>query len=156
MIPAHVIAGASPAERAGFVHKVQEARLQVTEVFTSRFQDLVTAGRAADYPPLVDRFKLKFDACQQSLERISEALSAQPIVAGLVRNVAREESKRLELQLELQVLEQNLSMLGLDDPDQPDLKEKVLAKRKALKECVEGIYEVLEELRGEAADMEDD
>ena len=50
------------------VQKVQEARLQVTQVFTSRFEDLVTAGRAAEYPPLVERFKPKFEACQTSLE----------------------------------------------------------------------------------------
>lgn len=116
---------------------------------------MVTAGRASEYPALVDRFKPKFAACQSSLERIAAALSSEPVVAGLVGKVAREEGKRLDMQLELQVQEQHLSLLGLDDPDQPELKQAVIAKRKALKDCTDGIYEILEELRCEAADIED-
>ena len=68
LIPEAVIASASARELASMVQKVQEARLQVTQVFASRFEDLVTAGRASEYPPLVERFKPKFEACQTSLE----------------------------------------------------------------------------------------
>eukprot|EP00966_Prymnesium_polylepis_P079295 1837810-Prymnesium_polylepis.1 len=37
-IPQSVIDAASARERAAMVQKVQEARLQVTEIFTSRFR----------------------------------------------------------------------------------------------------------------------
>ena len=88
-------------------------------------------------------------------QRIAAALVSEQVVANLVRKVAREEGKRLEMQLELQVLEQHLSLATLDDPDQPELKQNVVAKRKALKDCTDGVFEVLEELRCEAADIED-
>mmetsp|Transcript_23574 Transcript_23574/g.58508 ORF Transcript_23574/g.58508 Transcript_23574/m.58508 type:complete len:182 (-) Transcript_23574:357-902(-) len=154
LLPDTTTTTASPQELVRLVQTVQEARLQVMEVFISRFQDLVTAGRAAEYPALVERFKPKFQACQTSLGRISDALGPHQVVAALVKRVEAEESKRLDIQLELQVLEQHLSLLGLDDPDQPEMKEQVRTKRAALKTCSESIYELLEELRCEAADIE--
>lgn len=154
LVPQHVVDAATPTELVRYVHKVQEARLQVLNTFESRFQDLVTAGRAAEYPPLVERFKPKFGACRTSLERISSALAPYKVVASLVQKVANKEDERLDIQLELQVLEQHLSLLSIDHPDHPELKQKVASKRSALKQCNESIFEALEELRCEAADIE--
>lgn len=153
LLPAARLTAASPSELVGLVRNVQEARIELSWTFTSRYQDLVTAGRAEEYPMLVDRFSQKFAACQSSLEMISKALASHPFVSSLVSKVATEESKRLEIQLDLQVLEQRLSLLGLDDPDHADLKQKVALKRGALKTCGEHIFETLEELQCEAADL---
>ena len=66
-----------------------------------------------------------------------------------------EEEKRFALQLELQVLRQRYSLVDLDDPEQPELKQATATCQKRLKECTSAIYEILEELREEAADLED-
>ena len=141
-------------ELANMVHKVQEARLQVAEIFESRFEDLVTGGRAGEYAGLVERFKEKFDACSGSLIRLADALdSRNATIASLVRKVISAEGRHFTLLLELQVLRQRYSLLSIDDPDQPELKEILAAKQRDLSVCTACIYEALEELREEAADL---
>ena len=70
-IPSSVLAAAGPSELVGAVLQSQESRVGVTALFDSAFEDLVTAGRADDYPALVDRFKLNYAA-------ISENFSVAP------------------------------------------------------------------------------
>lgn len=154
-MPQQLLLASSARELAGLVNTVQEAVKQVAEIFDSRFSDLVTNGQAAEYPALVERFKPKFAACSDSLARIADALASHSgLLARLVGKVRHEEDRRFELQLELQVLRQRCSLLGLDDPDLPELKTNTDVCQKALDTCTLGIYEVLEELRCEAAEEE--
>ena len=51
-IPQYVIDAASARERAAMVQKVQEARLQVTDIFTSRFRKAVIQSRLVLQPRL--------------------------------------------------------------------------------------------------------
>lgn len=156
-VPPDVIAASTAVELVKLVQRVQEARLAVTERFQSRFEDLVTAGQAADYKGLVDRFRPRYAAVDDSLERIAVALSpAHGMLASLVRGIIKREAARLDLALEEQVLRQNLSLLGPDEPDRPELKGRVGALQKKLAETEGAIHEGLEELRCEAADIEDE
>lgn len=105
------IEGKSAFALCQVVQKAPEAYLLLNKLFESRFGDLVTAGMAEAYRPLVEEFKTLFGAVASNLQRCAAALEAQgqPMVAGLVRSVERAEAKRLTIELERQVLRQRLS-----------------------------------------------
>lgn len=145
----------STLELCTAVQKVSQSVLALSELFESRFGDLVTAGRASEYPPLVDEFKALFAAASGNLERIHAALEKRglPVVAGLVRTVQRSEESRLTIELERQVLRQRLSR-G-EEEEQVALRERLRETQKEQDGCVEEIREALEEIRAEAADLEE-
>ena len=66
----------STLELCTAVQKISQSFLALSELFESRFGDLVTAGRASEYPPLVDEFKLLFAAASGNLARIDAVLRA--------------------------------------------------------------------------------
>ena len=65
--------------------------LRLSELFESRFGDLVTVGDAASYGPLVVEFKALFGAVADNLQRVQAALEQQalPLLATMVRTVER-------------------------------------------------------------------
>tara|TARA_B110001452_G_scaffold46949_1_gene35912 strand:- start:59 stop:520 length:462 start_codon:yes stop_codon:yes gene_type:complete len=148
-------AGTSTIELCTAVQKVSQSVLALSELFESRFGDLVTAGRASEYPPLVDEFKALFAAASSNLERIHAALDKRGLsmVAGLVRTVQRKEERRLAIELERQVLRQRLSRA--EEEEQVAIRERLRETQKEQDGCVEEVREALEEIRAEAADLEE-
>lgn len=157
-LPEHVIRDERLRGLISIVHKVQEMRVSVYKHFDDAFERLVTAGDAEGYRPCVDRFKPKFLACNDDLERIAmrlDALSQKP-VANLVRNVMRCERVRFDAKCDEQVLRQRYSVTDLEADERPELKQQVHAKASFLAEQAAAVEEALEELRAEAADAEDE
>ena len=111
-----------------------------------------------DYPALVDRFKLKFASCSDNLERAAAALVAkgEPVLAGSVGRVKKEEARRLELQLELQVLRQRRALSKYETDERRDFDQRTSATASALEACDAGIAELHEEIRCEIADMDEE
>ena len=127
----------------------------LSELFESRFGDLVTVGDADAYGPLVVQFKALFGAVASDLERVQAALQqhALPLLAAMVRTVERAEGRRLTIELERQVLRQRLSR-G-DEEGQAALHVRLEETREAQQTCIDEIREALEELRAEAADLDE-
>ena len=126
--------------------------------FDDAFERLVTVGQADAYPACVERFKPKFAAIDADLERIAmrcDSRNQQPL-SGLVRSIIREERKRLEAKLAEQVLRQRYSISELDDEDRPAIKQRLQKTSAELAERAAAVEEALEELRAEAADIEED
>ena len=113
-IPDSHIGSARARELLDIVQASQRARVELSQRFDDVFEHLVTGGRADEYHGLVERFKLKFDAIASNLDRAAERLSIAAaggaVLAGLVAKVNESEARRLERQLELQVLRQRLSI----------------------------------------------
>jgi hypothetical protein len=73
----------------------------------------------------------------------------------MVKAINAEEARRLELQLELQVTRQRLSLSEAESEEAQGGKHRVKTLEGALSASTGKIYEALEELRCEAADLED-
>ena len=133
-----------------------QVSLRLSELFESRFGDLVTVGDAAAYGPLVEEFKALFGTVAANLQRVQTALKQQalPLLATMVRTVERAEGQRLTIELERQVLRQRLSR-G-EEEEQAALRVRLKATREAQQGCIDEIREALDELRAEAADLDDD
>ena len=67
----------------------------------------------------------------------------------------RAEAKREAVSRDVQVLRQHLSVAPLEDPGRGELKAKLAQARALVQELVDAINEHLEELRCEAADLEE-
>ena len=79
---------------------------------------------------------------------------ALPLLATMVRTVERAEGRRLTIELERQGLRQRLSR-G-EEEEQAALRVRLEATREAQQGCIDEIREALDELRAEAADLDDD
>lgn len=157
-IPEEAIAEAIASSCLGFASKVEQHNLNLFAAFDNAFEHLVTRGDASGYPPMVDRFKPKFAALEQNLERIAARLDAlkQVPLAGLVRRMATAAPDRLEKKLEEQVLRQQVSVSELESEERPALKERLKAVTASLKTKDAAVEEVLEELRAELADLDEE
>ena len=139
------------------VQRVQQMRVGLYEYFDDAFERLVTVGDAEGYPSCVDRFKPKFAACDEDLERIAMRLDAlHGPVSALVRNVIREERVRFSAKCDEQVLRQRLSLTEVESDERPALKQRVQEVGATLARHAESVEEALEELRAEAADADED
>lgn len=140
------------------VQKAQQLRVATFGNFDDAFERLVTVGDADGYPACVERFKPKFAALDSNLERCAMRLDAlqQAPCGTLVRSITRNERLRFEAKCDEQVLRQRLSLTELESEERPDLKSKVQAKSEALAAHAMAVEEALEELRAEAADVEED
>ena len=157
-VPEHAIADEGVRSLILLAQRVQQMRVQVYSHFDDAFERLVTVGDAAGYPPCVERFKPKFAACDDDLERIAvrlDALRHAPIGA-LTRNVVRSERLRFAAKCEEQVLRQRLSLVDLESDERPALKQQVQAASSGLAQLAASVEEALEELRAEAADADDE
>ena len=116
----------------------------------------MTVGDAAAYGPLVEEFKALFGTVAANLQRVQTALEQQalPLLATMVRTVERAEGRRLTIELERQVLRQRLSR-G-EEEEQAALRVRLESTREAQQACIDEIREALDELRAEAADLDDD
>ena len=152
-MPAHVYEGANAPALLRAVFQNEEARVALTALFDSGFEDLVTGGRASEYGALVERFKLKYAAVDENLAQIASRLPAA--LAPSVNSVLRLEGERAAFLLRVQVLRQRLSMAELDQPDRPQMAQELGALRKQMQSTMGEIAETLEELRSEAADYEE-
>jgi len=150
---------ASASQLVALVQQSQEKRIQVAATFDDQFEHLVTAGRADDYAALCERFMERFRAIAGNLDRAGSALAAGSVhgdaLAQMVRAINAEEARRLELQLELQVTRQRLSLSEAESEEAQGGKQRVTTLEGALSTSTGKIYEALEELRCEAADLED-
>ncbi len=154
-IPDEVIKEASPSKLVALVQQSQEHRIKVAATFDDLFEHLVTGGRADEYAALCERFVERFKAIADNLERAATGLAAEPALAQMVKTVNAEEARRLELQLELQVTRQRLSVAEAESDEAQGGKHRVQILEAALATTTGKIYETLEELRCEAADLED-
>lgn len=140
------------------VHQNQQARIELSALLDSRFEDLVTAGQAAEYSALVERFNAKFDALSQNTDAIAAKFRLEPeggaMLASLLQRLQRQEEERLKLQLKIQVLRQrsSLSAGGAED-EHAELEAQLSEQRTAMKECTAAIFELVEEMQCEVADM---
>ena len=155
-IPDDVIESASTAELVRLVFKTQEARVTVAERFEDVFEHLVTGGRADEYAPLCDRFKPRLEAVNDNLERLAARMDKHPALMAMVQRVLQSEVKRIDLQLELQVLRQRLSVSAADGLVREREKSQVQSVQSQDEKLKGVIFETLEELRCEAADLEED
>jgi hypothetical protein len=158
-IPADVLAAAPPAELVRLVHKSQEARVTLAERFDDVFEHLVTGGKADEYHGLVERFRARFDALADNVERARARIEVAPagaLMAGMIGRINDQERRRLEMQLELQVLRQRLSISRASGLVKEGEKARVAEVEGAIKACQGAIFEALEELREEAADLDDE
>ena len=139
------------------VQRTQEVRIAVAERFEELFEFLVTGGRADEYSGLVTRFKARFEALSGNLERAAALLDAakQAPLARLVRGIAREEAAHLDEALKVQVLRQRLSVCEAESEAAAGLKKQLAAAGAAVAARREAVFESLEELRCEAADLEE-
>lgn len=154
-IPAEVLDAASSTKLVALVQQSQTQRINVAQKFEDVFEILVTGGRADEYTALCDRFSTRFGALSRNLEMCAARLSGEPALATMVQDVNASEAKRLELQMELQVVRQRLSLAEVESEDAAGGKQRVTALEGELKALTGQIYESLEELRCEAADLED-
>ena len=146
--------GCSARELLRIVQKNNGAVLQLSELFESRFADLVTEGRADEYAPLCETFKPLFGACSANLSRVEAALAApQPALASMVKTCRVAEERRFELELQRQVLRQRMSRA--EDEEQQELRKQLKAVEAEQGGRVEVIRETLEELRAEEYDLEE-
>lgn len=151
--PQSFVEAATASGLLALVQQSQETCVQVAALFDDIFEFYVTAGRAAEYPGLVDRFKLRFGALRSNLDRAAAALDGEHApIALLVRDIAEHEAARLELQLETQVLRQRLSMSD-DSPDKPELQQRLREVTATASSATDAIFEALEALSAEAADL---
>ena len=154
-IPDDIMNGASASKLVSLVQQSQEHRIKVAQRFDDLYEHLVTGGRADEYTALCDRFKARFDAIADNLERVAARLSSEPVLANMVKAVNAEETRRLELQLELQVIRQRHSVAEAESEEALGGKHRVQTLEAAIGKLTAKIYEQLEELRCEAADLED-
>ena len=140
------------------VSKVQQLRVGIFDYFDDAFERLVTVGDAEGYPACVERFKPKFTALDGDLERCAMRLDAlqQAPLGTLVRGIIRIERIRFDAKCEEQVLRQRLSLTELDSDERPALKTSVVQKTAALAAEAAKVEEALEELRAEAADLDEE
>mmetsp|Transcript_11779 Transcript_11779/g.16865 ORF Transcript_11779/g.16865 Transcript_11779/m.16865 type:complete len:188 (+) Transcript_11779:13-576(+) len=151
--------GASPKKLIHFVHQTQEARISLTENFDSRFSDLVTAGKGEEYPQLVEQFKALYAACDVSLETIATRLASIPAgqaASKVVTSIVLEERSRADAHLQVQVMRQHKSVAGAaGEEGVADTAEALAMVEANEKSHISKIAELEEELRAEAADMDD-
>lgn len=147
----------SPAALVRSVQRSQEVRVAVAVRFEEIFEFYVTAGRADDYQGLVARFNARFEALSSNLERAAAALETakQPPLARLVRSVAREEAAHLEAALQVQVLRQRLSVSDSESESHAEIKQVLQVAQARVSKSREAIFETLDELRCEAADLDE-
>ena len=153
-IPDGVLGAASPLKLVQFCQQSQEQRIEVAKIFQDVFEHLVTGGKADEYPGLCDRFQARFDAIAGNFERAAERLSSELAIAAMLRSINRDEAKRLELQLQLQVVNQRRSVAEVESEEAVEGKAQFQALEAKMGELTGKIYEALEELRCEAADLE--
>lgn len=154
-IPDKMLNSASPLKLVTLVQQSQEHRIATAARFEDLFEHLVTGGRADEYSALCDRFKTRFDAITHNLDAIAERLSGEPALAAMVKAVNSAEARRLQLQLELQVVRQRLSLAESESEEAIGGKQRVQALEASIGQITNKIYESLDELRCEAADLED-
>ena len=155
-IPDSDIISSSTAALLRLVQKSSEMRIGLYSTFDDCFENLVTRGKADEYSGLVDRFKLKFSAIDDTLGRVCDRLhvASQPALVAMVQTVIREERDRLAAKLDEQVLRQHLSTTDLESEERPALKKRVQDVSSSLASKAAAVEDALEELRAEAADLD--
>mmetsp|Transcript_39338 Transcript_39338/g.82532 ORF Transcript_39338/g.82532 Transcript_39338/m.82532 type:complete len:183 (-) Transcript_39338:706-1254(-) len=155
-LPDGALEGVTASGLLRAVQRVQESRLELHVLLEDRYEELVTQGKADEYPTLVERFNAKYAVCSENLEALASALAAasQPKLGERVRQLRALEDSRQPLWLEVQVLRQHMSMTSPDDPMKKELEVKLAKARIAVQEKIDSINETLEELRCEAADLD--
>jgi len=157
-MPEDFLATSAASRVLSAVFQTQEQRVTITALFESRFEELVTAGQAAAFPELVERFRLLYDAIAANLVACAERLDAlgQPALAAMVQSLWGDEEVRGKLWLDMQLARQHHSVSSIDDPARPELVETLRVAKRELAQKVESITEKLEELRCEATDLEEE
>lgn len=140
------------------VHQNQQARIELSALLESRFEDLATAGQAEEYNALVERFNVKFEALSQNTEAIATKLRLEPeggaMLASFLQRLESQEEERLKLQLKIQVLRQRASLsAGSVGDGHTELESQLSEQRAAMKECTAAIFELVEDMQCEVADM---
>jgi len=143
-----------------FVHQAQEARLALTANMESRFSDLVTAGKAGEYPHLVEQFKALYDACDATLETLATRLAAAAggkAASKIVTSIVLEERSRGDAHLKVQVMRQHKSVAGAAGEAGVASTAEALAMVEANEKAhIVSISELQDELRAEAADLDEE
>ena len=113
------------------VFRSHEGRVTLHALFDDAFERLVTDGRAAEYAPLVERYRLKYAALDENEARCADrmrAISDASGCAAMVDGIRRAESARLELHAEIQVLRQRRSLAAPDDPARAELDARLASR----------------------------
>ena len=152
-IPEDVLASAPPAKLIQLVQQSQEHRIKVASTFDDIFEHLVTGGRADEYSGLCERFKERFDAISNNLERAASLLAEEPQIAAMIRAINKDEATRLEKQMKLQVVRQHHSIAEAESDEAVSGKQHIHALEAEIKQLMARIYDTLDELRCEAADL---
>ena len=157
-LPEHEIRDEGVRGLIAIVNKLAQLRVAVYGHFDDAFERLTTIGDADAYPACVDRFKQRFKALDDDLERIAMRLDAlkQPPISNLVRSVVRAERDRYSCKCDEQVLRQRFSLSEFESDERASLKSQMQAATASLAQKAESVEEALEELRAEAADFEDE
>ena len=158
-LPDGNIASAGAADLLHLVSRAEQIRVSLVKAMDEAFEHLVTQGEADGYPPMVERFKPKFAAIVDNLNRIASRLGgslSQPALENMVKQIAAKAQSRLEAKLEEQVLRQRLSITDLESDERPALKTKLQSVSAGLTSQDAAVEELLEELRAELADLDDD
>ena len=158
IMPERQIRDTGARDLLGLISRIQGLRVSVYKFFDDAFERLVTVGDAEGYPACVDRFRAKFQALDSDLERIAMRLDGlkQAPLGTLVRGVIRSERTRYEAKCDEQVLRQRLSLTEVESEEHASLKQQVKKVQSTLATRAEAVEEALEELRAEAADMEEE
>ena len=113
------------------VFRSHEGRVTLHALFDDAFERLVTDGRAAEYAPLVERYRLKYAAFDENDARCADRMRAISDGAGcaaMVDGIRRAESARLELHAEIQVLRQRRSLAAPDNPARAELDVRLTSR----------------------------
>ena len=155
VMPGDLISEASAMRVVQLVAQVQEHRISLSALFEDKYEDLVTAGAAEKYQALVERFKAKNDVLTQNLARLEQRLRdlGHGDIASILGRVASFEAKRWGLSCDLQTLRQQHSVADMDTRD--ELSEQVATTSKRLQHAQSAVQEAMEELRCEAADLDE-
>ncbi len=146
----------TPAQALRAIMRTQEMRIIVSDRFEAAFETLVTDGKAEEYPPLCDTARSRMETLDDNLERAASILSSEHApLATLARSIVTHEQKAFGEVCDTQVLRQRLSALDADSPDRVELKARLDASQQATARYRASIFESLEELQAELADIDD-
>jgi malonyl CoA-acyl carrier protein transacylase len=152
------VSSAGAVQLLHLAQRTEQVRIGLVKVLDDAFEHLVTQGDADGYPPMVDRFKPKFAAISENLDRVAAQLQviSQPMLANMVKQLVATGEPRLQAKLEEQVLRQRLSITELNDEERPALKAKLASVTEGLMRQDAAVEEQLEELRAELADLDEE
>ncbi|CAI5711245.1 unnamed protein product [Peronospora destructor] len=149
----------SPRELVQTFNRLQETRVQIFEDFRQGFQ---VHKKTQQFPAFCSEITDRFSAVNEQINLIENILrdeKQQVAIAQLLRKIQVEEKEKLLLTSAILIEKMRLSDAAThhepDDSIIANLERSAKALTTKHTDCVVRINEILQELRAEAADLED-